>query len=197
MNPTGCSTKAQKDGELTREPLVVGSSCKDYFAADVGHVCRRDSVVGSRSRGRARRREGRPRSAIGDEERKRETRRAQNGTQRVTGVLFNCLATYTGMSYILWASRRPCGTYKAGRWLCAPSDSELGTPSSELGVPLGNAEHGGRVAGDLRDTLNVDPNPNGIVPLQRLPKVWSQYKEKKINRQEATRAIYRDEEIEY
>ena len=51
--------------------------CKDYFAADVGHVRRRDSVVGSRSRGRARRREGRPRSAVGDEERERETRRAQ------------------------------------------------------------------------------------------------------------------------
>ena len=104
--------------------------CKDYFAADVGHVRHRDSVVGSWSRGRARRREGRPRSAIGNEERKRETRRAQNGTQRVTGALFNCLATYTGISYILWASRRPCGTYKAGRWLCASSDSELGTRSS-------------------------------------------------------------------
>ena len=49
MNPRGCSTKAQKDGELTREPLTVGSSCKDYFVADVGHVCRRGSVVGSRS----------------------------------------------------------------------------------------------------------------------------------------------------
>ena len=72
----------------------------------------------------------RPRSAVGDEERKRETRRAQNRTQRVTGVLFHCLATYTGISYILRASRRPCGTYKAGRWLCAPSDSELGTRSS-------------------------------------------------------------------
>ena len=109
----------------------------------------------------------RPRSAVGDEERKRETRWAQNGTQRVTGVLFNCLATYTGMSYILWASRRPCGTYKAGRWLCAPSDSELGTRSSGLGVPLGSAEHGRRVARGLRGTLDIDPNPNGIVPLQR------------------------------
>ena len=78
----------------------------------------------------------------------------------MNGVLFDCLATYTGMSYILWASRRPCGTYKAGRWLCAPSDSELR-------VPLGSAEHGGRVAGDLRGTLDIDPNPNGIVPLQR------------------------------
>ena len=57
MNPTGCSTKAQKDGELTREPLAVGSSCKDYFAADMGHVRRRGLVVSSRSRGRARRRE--------------------------------------------------------------------------------------------------------------------------------------------
>ena len=75
MNPTGCSTKAQKDRELTREPLAVGSSCKDYFAADVGHIRRRGSVVGSRSRGRARRREGGPRSAVGDEERKREMRR--------------------------------------------------------------------------------------------------------------------------
>ena len=134
----------------------------------MGHVRRRGSVVGSRSRGRARRREGGPRLAVGDEERKREMRRAQNGTQRVTGVLFNCLATYTGMSYILWASRRPCGTYKAGWWLCTPSDSELGTRSSGLGVPLGNAEHGGRVAGDLRGTLDIDPNPNGIVPLHLL-----------------------------
>ena len=148
--------------------------CKDYFVADVGHVRRRDSVVGSRSRGRARRREGRPRSAVGDEERKRETRRAQNRTQGVTGVLFNCLATYTGISYILRASRCPCGTYKAGQWLCAPSDSELGTRNSELGtpslglgVPLGSAEHGGRVARGLRGTLDIDPNPNGIVPLQR------------------------------
>ena len=141
--------------------------CKDYFAADVGHVRRRDSVVGSRSWGQAWRREGRPRSAVGDKERKQETRRAQNGTQRVTGVLFNCLATYTGISYILRASRCPCGTYKAGRWLCTPSDSELGTRSSGLGVPLSSAEHGRRVAGDLRDTLNVDPNPNRIVPLHR------------------------------
>ena len=46
-------------------------------------------------------------------------------------------------------------------------NSELGTPSSGLGVPLGSAEHGGQVARDLRDTLNVDPNPNGIVPLHR------------------------------
>ena len=36
---------------------MVGSSCKDYFVADVCHVRRRGSVVGSRSRGRARRRE--------------------------------------------------------------------------------------------------------------------------------------------
>ena len=147
--------------------LIILYRCKDYFAADVGHIRHRDSVVGSRSRGQARRREGRPRSAVGDEERKRETRRAQNGTQRVTGVLFNCLATYMGMSYILQASRRPCGTYKAGRWLCAPSDSELGTRSSGLGGPLGSVEHGGRVAGDLWGTLDINPNPNGIVPLQR------------------------------
>ena len=114
----------------------------------------------------------RPRSAVGDEERKRETRRALNGTERANGVLFNCLATYTGISYILRASRRPCGTYKAGRWLCAPSDSELGTRSSGLGVPLGSAEHGGWVARGLRDTLNVDPNPNRIVPLQRRCGFW-------------------------
>ena len=149
------------------QALHFRDRCKDYFAADVGHVRRRDSVVSSQSRGRARRREGTPRSAVGDEERERETRRAQNGTERVNGVLFDCLATYTGISYILRASRHPCGTYKAGRWLCAPSDSELGTPSSGLGVPLGSAEHGGRVAEDLRDTLNVNPNPNGIVPLHR------------------------------
>ena len=124
-------------------------------------------MVSSWSWGRAWRREGRPRSAVGDEERKRETRQAQNGTQRVTGALFNCLATYTGMSYILWASRRPCGTYKAGQRLWGPSDSELGTRSSGLGVPLGSAEHGRWVARGLRGTLDIDPNPNGIVPLQR------------------------------
>ena len=95
-------------------------------------------------------------------------RRAQNGTEQVNGVLFDCLATYTGMSYILWASRRPCGTHKAGWWLCALSDLELRTRSSGLGVPLGSAEHGGRVAGDLQDTLDVDPNPNGILPLHRV-----------------------------
>ena len=106
--------------------------------------------------------------AVGDEERERETRRAQNGTERVNGVLFDCLAMYTGMSYILRASRHPCGTYKAGRWLCAPSDSELGTRSSGLGVPLGSAEHGGWVAGDLRGILDVNPNPNGILPLHWL-----------------------------
>ena len=65
-------------GEETKEPLVVGSSCKDCFVADVGHVHHRDSVVGSRSRARARRREERPRLAVSDEERERETRQAQN-----------------------------------------------------------------------------------------------------------------------
>ena len=110
----------------------------------------------------------RPRSAVGDEERKQETRWAQNRTEQTNGMLFDCLTTYTGMSYILRASRCPCGTYKVGRWLCAPSDLELGTQSSGLRVPLGSAEHGGRVAGDLRGTLDVDPNPNGILPLHRL-----------------------------
>ena len=86
----------------------------------------------------------------------------------MNGVLFDCLATYTGMSYILWASRCPCGTYKAGQWLCAPSDLELRTRSLGLGVPLGSAEHGGQVAGDLRGTLDIDPNPNGILPLHLL-----------------------------
>ena len=38
-----------------------------------------------------------------------------------------CLTMYMGMSYILQASRCPCGMYKAGWWLCTPSDSELGT----------------------------------------------------------------------
>ena len=102
---------------------------KIKLQADVGHICHRDSVVGSQSRGQARRR-GRPRSDISNEEREREMRWAQNGTEQVNGVLFDCLTTYTGMSYILWASRRPCGTYKAGRWLCSPLDSELGTRSS-------------------------------------------------------------------
>ena len=42
---------------MSRQSLVYHNRCKDYFAADVGHVRRRDSVVGSRSRARARRRE--------------------------------------------------------------------------------------------------------------------------------------------
>ena len=71
---------------------------------------------------------------------------------------------YKGMSYILRASRRPCGTYKAGWWLCTLLDSELGTWSSGLG----SAEHGGRVAGDLRGTLDINPNPNRILPLHLL-----------------------------
>ena len=70
-----------------------------------------------------------------------------------------------GMSYILWASRRPCGMYKVGQWLCALSDLELRTQNLELRVCLSSAEHGGQVAGDLRGTLDIDPNPNGILPL--------------------------------
>ena len=58
--------------------------------------------------------------------------------------------------------------YKVGQWLCAPSDLELGTQSSGLGVPLGSAEHGGWVAGDLQGTLDVNPNPNGILLLHLL-----------------------------
>ena len=51
--------------------------------------------------------------------------------------------------------------YKAGRWLCAPS-------ASELRVHLSGAEHGGWVVGDLRGTLDIDPNPNGILLLHLL-----------------------------
>ena len=65
--------------------LSVGAKtllqCKDCFVADVGHVCCRDLMVSSWSRGQARRREGRPRSAISDEEREREMRQAWNGTE--------------------------------------------------------------------------------------------------------------------
>ena len=42
------------------------------------------------------------------------------------------------------------------------------TQNSELRVHLGNAEHGGQVAGDLWGTLDIDPNPNGILPLHLL-----------------------------
>ena len=42
------------------------------------------------------------------------------------------------------------------------------TRSSGLGVPLGSAEHGGQVARGLRGTLDIDPNPNGILPLHLL-----------------------------
>ena len=69
--------RSTQTGSSESEDSEPEARCKDYFAADVGHVRRRDSVVGSRSQGRARRREGRPRSAVGDEERERETRRVQ------------------------------------------------------------------------------------------------------------------------
>ena len=42
------------------------------------------------------------------------------------------------------------------------------TQNSELRVHIGNAEHGGQVAGDLQATLDVNPNPNGILPLHLL-----------------------------
>ena len=71
---SSCESKSFTSGY----PLTTFSiCCKDCFAADVGHVCRRDSVVGSQSQGRAQRREERPRSAVGDEGRKGETRRAK------------------------------------------------------------------------------------------------------------------------
>ena len=50
--------------------------------------------------------------------------------------------------------------YKVGQWLCALSDLELG-------VHLGSAEHGRWVAGDLQGTLDIDPNPNGILLLHQ------------------------------
>ena len=148
----------------------MGSSCKDYFAADVGHVRRRDSVVGSRSRARARRREekakvGRRRRG----ERERETRRAQNGTERVNGVLFDCqLRTQVCLIYYGPRGAHVVRTRQDGgcahRWTW---NSELGTRSSGLRVPLGSAEHGGQVVRGLWNTLDVDPNPNGILPLHR------------------------------
>ena len=147
--------------------------CKDYFVADVGHVHHRDSVVGSRSRVSGSEKGGEGRgwpSATRRGSRRRDGHRTE--LNKRTGCYFDCLTTYTGMSYILWASRRPCGTYKAGWWLCTPSDSELGTRSLGLGVPLGSAEHGRWVAGDLWGTLDVDPNPNRILPLHHHPCVW-------------------------
>ena len=62
---------------------------KDCFVADMGHICCRDSVVGSRSRGQAQRREGRPRLAVSDEEREKETRQAQNRTEQANRVLLD------------------------------------------------------------------------------------------------------------
>ena len=44
----------------------------------------------------------------------------------------------------------------------------LRTWNSELGVRLGSAEHGRQVVGDLRGTLDINPNPNGILPLHLL-----------------------------
>ena len=106
--------------------------CKDYFAADVGHVCRRDSVVGSRSRGRARRREGRLRSAVGDEERERETRRVQNGTERVNRVLFDCLAMYTG--YVLYTTGLEAPMWYVQGGTVAVRTVRLGARNSEFGT---------------------------------------------------------------
>jgi len=93
------------------------------------------------------------------------------------------------------------------------------TREDDIGGAFFNAQYGIRVSG-AKNTLIAwqpdhfhgtslqyfspeDDNPDcvqrglAIVTPKRLPKVWSQYKEKKINRQDATRSIYRDEEIEY
>ena len=45
------------------------------------------------------------------------------------------------------------------------------TQNSELRVRLGSAEHGGWVVGDLWGTLDINPNPNGILPLQHMQNV--------------------------
>ena len=45
------------------------------------------------------------------------------------------------------------------------------TRNLELRVHLSNAEHGRQVAGDLQATLDVDPNPNGILPLQHVMEI--------------------------
>ena len=70
--------------------------------------------------------------AVGDEERKQETRRAQNGTQRVTGVLFNCLATYTG--YILYTMGLEAPMWYVQGGTVAVRTVGLGTRNSELRV---------------------------------------------------------------
>ena len=42
------------------------------------------------------------------------------------------------------------------------------TRNSELRVCLSSVEHGGWVVGDLRGTLDIDPNPNRILPLDQV-----------------------------
>ena len=116
--PQGVQQKAQKDGEQTREPLMVGSSCKWWNVADVGHICCRGLVVSSQSWSQAWRTRERLMSAIGDKGNKREMRRGRNGTGLNEWGGIHCLSMYMGMAYILWVLRHPCGTYKSRLWLC-------------------------------------------------------------------------------
>ena len=55
----------------------------------------------------------------------------------------------------------------------------LGTRNSELRVRLGSAEHSGQVVGDLRGTLDIDPNPNGILLLQQTVNRWRRWGERR------------------
>ena len=74
----------------------------------------------------------RPRSAVGDEERERETRQAQNGTERVNGVLFDCLTTYTG--YILYTTGLEAPMWYVQGGMVAVRTVRLGTRNSEFGT---------------------------------------------------------------
>ena len=59
-------------------------------------------------------------------------RRAQNGTQRVTGVLFNCLAMYTG--YILYTTGLEAPMWYVQGGMVAVHTIGLGTRNSEFGT---------------------------------------------------------------
>ena len=132
----------KKDGKLRPmqdywklNEMMIKNRCKDYFAADVGHVRRRDSVVSSRSWGWARRREGRPRSAVGDEERERETRRAQKrnwtsewGDIRLPSYVHGYVLYTLGLEAPMWYVQG--GTVAVRTVGLGTRNSEFGTRSS-------------------------------------------------------------------
>ena len=66
-------------------------------------------------------------------ERERETRQVQNGTERVNGVLFDCLTTYTG-TYVLYTTGLEAPIWYVQGGMVAVRTVGLGTRNSEFGT---------------------------------------------------------------